>query len=700
MIRSNIIPNLIRSNSISLMDLSGKKTASLRPIASYKCYDKTNEDEDRSVLRDLTGNGHDIQLYNFAFAESSGYGKYGTNFNDWYIDTSQSDVSKTSTSFIISASVKEYIVSSSCRLSSNTTSFTFKFRIVKCDGANINLKIYNFPVEGNTEEEVAVSDIKVGQVYSYTFEDLPTGYTRRNIYFTVQNAKYLEVEQIPDYQGALVSDGVDDYGLCDNFPILTKENGYTVFAIRKNLQDIVGINQCFISNRKRNQSSGGAFNIEIAFKTNLSNVRTDNFDSTKWLDKSLYPNLFTYQTSKKYNGNTLEIGTSEGNNEFNLFQLGNSFDYVFKGAFYALEIYDRDLTDEEIEKVKARMIAEYEAKTGDVSMSVVASYECYDKTNEDSDRDILTDLSGNGHDINLKNFLFSEGSGYGKYTINFLNSYSIVSSRGTASVYYNKIIITSSIINYSSPIIQSSALENIPSFTVKVTGIKSERLAYRYTNANGIINFLIITNDGMYNIPASYQTEESRWSGWGLDKVDSCNIIIEQIPEYKGALVSDGVDDYGLCDNFPILTKDKGYTICVIRQWVNYLKTNSVFLSNGNNNNVGAFKLETHLPNDSVVYRTYSFGRSNTLNEFDKNMFIYQTANKYNGNAIVTGDANGINELKLFCNESNNWRSSVALYALEIYDRDLTDKEIEVVKERMIKRYEEKTGNKYEEVTE
>ena len=53
------------------------------PIASYRAYDKNNDDTDRAVLKDLTGNGHDIQLYNFAFAESSGYGKYANDFNNW-----------------------------------------------------------------------------------------------------------------------------------------------------------------------------------------------------------------------------------------------------------------------------------------------------------------------------------------------------------------------------------------------------------------------------------------------------------------------------------------------------------------------------------------------------------------------------------------------------------------------------------------
>lgn len=60
-----------------LGNLIVKENTSIYPeglIARYSCYDKTNEDEDRDILKDLSGNGHDIQLYNFAFTEGSGYG--------------------------------------------------------------------------------------------------------------------------------------------------------------------------------------------------------------------------------------------------------------------------------------------------------------------------------------------------------------------------------------------------------------------------------------------------------------------------------------------------------------------------------------------------------------------------------------------------------------------------------------------------
>lgn len=48
-------------------------------IAAWSAKGKTNDDEDRAILKDLTGNGHDITLNGFAFSEMSGYGGYNTD---------------------------------------------------------------------------------------------------------------------------------------------------------------------------------------------------------------------------------------------------------------------------------------------------------------------------------------------------------------------------------------------------------------------------------------------------------------------------------------------------------------------------------------------------------------------------------------------------------------------------------------------
>jgi hypothetical protein len=90
-----------------------------------------------------------------------------------------------------------------------------------------------------------------------------------------------------------------------------------------------------------------------------------------------------------------------------------------KVALYALNIYNRDLTDKEIEAEKLKMIAEYEEKTGDYSYSLVAAWSAEGKTNEDKDRNILKDISDNGHDITLNNFAFAGMSGYNGYSHNF-----------------------------------------------------------------------------------------------------------------------------------------------------------------------------------------------------------------------------------------------------------------------------------------
>lgn len=368
-----------------------------------------------------------------------------------------------------------------------------------------------------------------------------------------------------------------------------------------------------------------------------------------------------------------------------------------------------DVNKVEVNRVRVNMctvnsFAARKAKGGTAMPVPIAKYMCYGKTNDDEDRDILQDLSGNGHDIQLYNFAFAGSSGYGLYSENFLDNYYNNSSRGKADVFSSKIVISSSFVNYTSPIVQSNTIETVPSYKVKITGIKDETVCYRYITIDNKIGNYTILEDGIYDVPISYQNEANRYSGWGVSITDSCNIIIEQISEHKGALCSDGIDDKGSCENFPILTKERGYTICAIRK--NFKKFDSNYqclLSNRNtNNNTGAFNVEVGVPTSNQV-RTDSFGY--IYNVFDINyypkLFTYQTSNKYNGALIKKGENTGTNVLNLFkLNYSDSsYLFMGALYALEIYDRDLTDEEIALVKARMIREYEEGTGNKYEEET-
>ena len=82
----------IRMNAIRLGVL-GASSDSGRPYIdpellshvkmAISTWGKTNDDPDRAILKDLSGNGNDMRLLNFGFAEGSGYGLPGTDFEGW-----------------------------------------------------------------------------------------------------------------------------------------------------------------------------------------------------------------------------------------------------------------------------------------------------------------------------------------------------------------------------------------------------------------------------------------------------------------------------------------------------------------------------------------------------------------------------------------------------------------------------------------
>lgn len=339
----------------------------------------------------------------------------------------------------------------------------------------------------------------------------------------------------------------------------------------------------------------------------------------------------------------------------------------------------------------------------------IASYRTYDKKNDDVDRNVLKDLTGNGHDIQLYNFAFAENSGYGKYGINFNeckyneNNGGQFSNKSNYKFTITKIISSNVSLLYSY-IHLANCFKN--GAKIKVSGIKQgENISYVNISNPSYEGYkkIIIEEDGEYILPSSIYTDSVLWAGISsYTFVGDCNITIELIPDYQGALVSDGVDDYGLCENFPILTKEKGYTVCAIRAIINITNLGSL-LGNGTNYTNGSFLFEYYVKNETMNrIRTISFGNVTELEpQPSRNIsFIYQTKDKYNGKAIYVGNTSQSEDiLALFRPFENGNSSSIVLYALEIYDRDLTDEEIAKVKARMIAEYEEKTGNKYEEET-
>lgn len=91
----------IRMNAIRL-GVPGASSDSARPYIdpellshvkmAISTWGKSNDDPDRAILKDLSGNGNDMRLLNFEFAEGSGYGLPGTDFEGWLCTDGVDDI--------------------------------------------------------------------------------------------------------------------------------------------------------------------------------------------------------------------------------------------------------------------------------------------------------------------------------------------------------------------------------------------------------------------------------------------------------------------------------------------------------------------------------------------------------------------------------------------------------------------------------
>ena len=371
--------------------------------------------------------------------------------------------------------------------------------------------------------------------------------------------------------GYIQYDGVDDYS----------NVGWTDIAAKSVLlvcEDIVNTKQSpyysmtsMIGNDRSN--FGGINNGKISPQNdygyfNSSNLGSELYTKDFSLEKGIL-NIYIGRGGSLVNNPEFVYNLCIGAGNF----YGTPTRYGCKIKIRDFLTYNRKLTNEEIEhnyKVSCQYNGE-DFSFDHIKQNLIVSYRTYDKTNEDEDRDILKDLSGNGHDIQLHNFAFSEGSGYGLYGDQFDT---LKTHNNSVSKTYKKIEVTKELAS-SYIVYNQTGVTSLNGMKVKVSNLPKERtLTYMYKeadDANSATRMSIVA-DGIYDLPGSIKTSEgiqSRDDGFMVDRNNMTGFVgltIELIPDYQGALVSDGVDDFGTCDNFPVLTKEKGYTDCAIRK--------------------------------------------------------------------------------------------------------------------------------------
>lgn len=356
-------------------------------------------------IEDADHKGRFLSFKNFAWGGMSGVGGYTENYNSnrWYKVETRIDATWTYKSFN-ARSIKDNIAA---QLFYQSKSSDTGFRVLSCtikvsgltDGQGIEY-VYN-----GTQQFVIMRIENDGIYHLPSFD-----FGAKNAYYgfrflKLQESCNITIEQLPLYPGALVFDGVDDWAGCDNLPLLPKEKGYSIIALRNWITryDATQYKRPLISNLDTNDE--GAFLIEYRKDENVNDV-TGSYNSFTdvYIDDN---NPITWQTSSSYNGQIIKKGTSKSTNKLSICKtyFGQLSNYA-NAAIWEIVILDHDATEEELTKIKDYFIKTYPWLFPDQAWTVVG------KTNEDEDRATIANITGNGNDLVCLNLGFIEGSGY------------------------------------------------------------------------------------------------------------------------------------------------------------------------------------------------------------------------------------------------------------------------------------------------
>lgn len=495
-------------------------------VARYSALGLTNEQmAENPIWKDLTGNGHDLQMKNFAWKGMSGVGGYGDeNYQTFYKFTLDDYV------FIASPPGVKHM--------------NFTFRVTGLQPGN-KLTLAFFGTTNTVygiwnKDGIYTVDADIVEAGKPTYFYNGYGSTRGE--FTI--------EILPLYPGFILGDGVDDFAVTEKE--LNFEDTYTVYTAFIPFQN----------NPTRNMILCGAdskktFSMQYSSLVYVSFIAGNNYYINADFVNGL--NLFAC----KRNGNNICIK----NLLTNKVVTGTCGDWVENAGLYYLwknathasfakaAIAGQTIcngyfsTDEDDEKVLNWYKKQYPWLFPDQAWTVVG------KTNEDEDRATIANITGNGNDLVLSNFGFAEGSGYGLYKTPF-ELYPSVQHSSKYSLSFSKFALGD-----HNLIIAPKQNDLSYDIKVKVTGLKDGvKFKWGWIGTTGYID---ITTDGihMLNKPASQirQLIVEFAEDFDPDHV----VTIEQIPEYEGYLITDGVDDKVTSVNAVTLNKD----FTVVGEW-------------------------------------------------------------------------------------------------------------------------------------
>jgi hypothetical protein len=629
----------------------------------------TNESESRNIIKNkIADRGGDLELLNFGYKLNSGYNGYAIDFTSW---SRLIGIKVFSNKFIIenkAFNCAYYVRDKGEDLDEFKAKITnHTDGIIRYGYINQNGVITYLDITPDNSNRV----ITFPKSYN-SIEGLPNHICGFQTPMFVNTG--LTIEQLPLYEGALVTDGKDDMIVSQKtVQEMGITNEITVVSMIHHISNSVYHTNYIRSNTRllKNYLFETSCGKSFIYGYTATNVGVTGTPNGKLTDVILGDKKDLYTVASNYTGIDSD---SKFSIEGYINNVDNSLRELSEVAVYWTFIANKVLTTDEINQI----IAYYKLDKY-VAPQVIYDVKRQGLTNDTPAADwYLKDFSGNGHDMRLYNYAKKGNSGIGKYETDFTTW-----SKGH---FTDNVNIGSSKIEITGTLTASSILINTNPTSIYNVEIhspnKSITIYFQYNDVDGTGVKRISLVEGINKLPS---VSDSLFVT--SDPLNSKGITITQIPDYEGALVSDGKDDYGKAEGLPIF---KDYTVAADRAIVDDLP---------NNADGGVFTKGIDYISGAFVFdykdQVYSFGVSNDKILDTKRFISYQSKYVNNGKSISAGTTTDINPLLLAKLGSKNDRySALALYSMLLFPYSLS----EFLLERQLKKY--KLGTLYPDMVE